>query len=281
MIVDTTLFHNELDILELRLNIMGDHVDRFVIVESDHSYMNKKKPYHIAENWDRFAKWHDKIFYIQSKSVLHSNPWGNEYYSRTESKRGWFDLTDNDIILNSDLDEIIRPEAIEHIKQTNFNYYGLIMPVSYYKLNYVDVMSDKIGYVAWGGAFRGFQNFDPIKMRKFKDFRDNNFIYLHHAGWHFSWMGSTEELNVKLENMAHQEFNNTDHRNRLSNLDHLIFFHIDHLDTRQKYMVVKLDDYFPKYILENKNKYKDWILPDDDTLSVRRYYPFGMLEYYR
>ena len=60
-IYDCFNFFNELDILELRLNILYDYVDYFVIVESSVTHSGQPKPFYLEENKERFAKFWDKI----------------------------------------------------------------------------------------------------------------------------------------------------------------------------------------------------------------------------
>ena len=43
-IYDTFLFFNELDLLEIRLNVLHDVVDHFVIVECTKTYQGNDKP---------------------------------------------------------------------------------------------------------------------------------------------------------------------------------------------------------------------------------------------
>jgi len=38
MVIDSFLFNNELELLELRLKVLYDYVDKFVIVEGDHTF---------------------------------------------------------------------------------------------------------------------------------------------------------------------------------------------------------------------------------------------------
>ena len=60
-IYDCFNFFNELDILELRLNILYEHVDYFVIVEADKTHSGENKPFYLKENMERFKKFSDKI----------------------------------------------------------------------------------------------------------------------------------------------------------------------------------------------------------------------------
>ena len=60
-IYDCFNFFNELDILELRLNTLYDHVDFFVIVESDVTHSGEPKKFFYEEHRERFSKFADKI----------------------------------------------------------------------------------------------------------------------------------------------------------------------------------------------------------------------------
>ena len=62
-IFDTFTFYNELDLLELRMEILGDVVDYFVINEANITFTGKEKPLYYFENRERFKKWEDKIIH--------------------------------------------------------------------------------------------------------------------------------------------------------------------------------------------------------------------------
>jgi beta-1,4-mannosyl-glycoprotein beta-1,4-N-acetylglucosaminyltransferase len=69
---------------------------------------------------------------------------------------------------------------------------------------------------------------------------------------------SPKEISNKIKNSAHSEFNHEEFysikniKNRIKNLQDL--FNRNHL-----YRKVPLDKSFPKYILNNKKKFKKWI----------------------
>ena len=56
-IYDVITFFNELDLLELRLEMLDPYVDRFVIVECVETFSGKPKPLHLKENYDRYKKY--------------------------------------------------------------------------------------------------------------------------------------------------------------------------------------------------------------------------------
>jgi hypothetical protein len=53
------MFYNEFDILELRLRELYNHVDVFVIVESDRTNTNCPKPYYFEQAQERYRPWLD------------------------------------------------------------------------------------------------------------------------------------------------------------------------------------------------------------------------------
>jgi beta-1,4-mannosyl-glycoprotein beta-1,4-N-acetylglucosaminyltransferase len=57
------MFFNELDLLELRLNILDPYVDYFVISEATITFSGKAKPLYYLENKIRFKKFEDKIIH--------------------------------------------------------------------------------------------------------------------------------------------------------------------------------------------------------------------------
>jgi len=63
-VFDSFIFFNELDLLELRLNILNDVVDYFVLTESPFTVSGNEKPLYYQDNKDRFGKFNDKMFII-------------------------------------------------------------------------------------------------------------------------------------------------------------------------------------------------------------------------
>ena len=63
-IYDTFLFFNELELLELRMNILNEYVDYFVIVESAITFQGEDKEFIFEKNKSRFASFENKIIYL-------------------------------------------------------------------------------------------------------------------------------------------------------------------------------------------------------------------------
>ena len=139
-IFDVFTFYNELDLLELRMNILGNSVDYFVINEANITFTGKPKPLYFAENRKRFAKWEDKIIYhlTEDNNETLQDYWEGVPYHRSMIEENIKDLPihyqracfhkdsaiygflgkaqDDDIILTSDADEIANPEALDYFK---------------------------------------------------------------------------------------------------------------------------------------------------------------------
>ena len=63
-IIDCFLFYNELDMLEFRLTELNEHVDYFIILDSDFDFAGNKKDSMFESNKNRFDSWKEKIIRI-------------------------------------------------------------------------------------------------------------------------------------------------------------------------------------------------------------------------
>src|SRR3954454_8513585 len=114
MIYDCFTFFNELDVLEIRLHVLEEVVDRFVLVEARQTFQRGAKPLYYAENRDRFAAFADRIDHV----VVDEFPdeaigaFACEAWQRNSIQRGIRSAATGDTILVSDADEIPRPECV-------------------------------------------------------------------------------------------------------------------------------------------------------------------------
>ncbi len=124
MIFDCFSFFDELDLLDVRLNELHTVVDYFVLVEARQTFQGAPKPLHYAENADRFRAYADKIIHIaidfpatRDAYRLDTRPlddnWAREHYQRNQIARGLVTATPSDLIIVSDVDEILSAEALK------------------------------------------------------------------------------------------------------------------------------------------------------------------------
>ena len=69
-VFDCFTFFNELDLLELRLKLLDEVVDHFVIAESNLTHAGREKPYHFEAAKERFVQWQHKIIYIPVQQTI-------------------------------------------------------------------------------------------------------------------------------------------------------------------------------------------------------------------
>lgn len=65
MIIDYFPFFNEAELLELRINLLKDHVDHFVICEADHTFSGLPKPFLVPDLIDKLGLPQDQITVVQ------------------------------------------------------------------------------------------------------------------------------------------------------------------------------------------------------------------------
>ena len=67
------------------------------------------------------------------------------------------------------------------------------------------------------------------------------------------------QIEAKLNSFAHEEYNN-DYFKNFERINYSIDNNIDLLNRGFTYKKVDFDESFPKYIFDNKEKFKNWIL---------------------
>ena len=275
-IYDCFTFYNELDLLELRLAELYNTVDHFVIVESNQTFTNRAKPFLFNENKERYAKWLDKIIHIKVDDMPGSdNPWDNEIHQRNSIMRGLADADANDIVFISDVDEVLRSQAVEYIKTTDQTLFALRMPIFNFKFNYIKVNPDR--YNIWAMAARRsvFNDITPNSLRDMRfsffgcdyQFSNSGCEVVEHGGWHFGYLGDREYLIDKAKSFSHQEANTPEFIAQIDPEASIAKRASWLQDGGDVYEIIELDTYFPRYLLDNQNKYQQYILTDPVTTA--------------
>ena len=137
-IFDCFIFFDEELLLDLRLNILDKHVDKFVIVESQFSHRGEKRQ--PVFNLNKFKKFKNKIEYIllndnpknlyqliendpkiNEKKIINGNL--REFYQRNAISRGLKDANDEDFVIISDVDEIPILDNLDFSKINNNQFF--------------------------------------------------------------------------------------------------------------------------------------------------------------
>jgi hypothetical protein len=198
MIIDTFMFYNELDTLELRLTVLDPYVDQFVLVESEVTHGNHPKELHFQKNRERFTPWISKIKHIivtAEESPKDENPWSREKFQRECILKGLVDIPDDAIVMVSDVDEI------PNMKNVPFPLPRDIISIHMWMFEYF------LDYLFTGEPWFGtvMTRCDTFKRLGPNTLRDNRWKYpmLEYSGWHLSSFGGPERIALKVNTFAH------------------------------------------------------------------------------
>jgi beta-1,4-mannosyl-glycoprotein beta-1,4-N-acetylglucosaminyltransferase len=254
MIYDCFTFFNELDLLEIRLNHLYDHVDFFVLSEATLTHSGKPKPLFFEENQARYEKFLDKIIHIVvddmplDRMKERGDRWVLENYQRNTIKDGLRYIKDTDMVMISDLDEIPSIEAV--------GKHGVFIQIPYmYYLN-VRAGGDWPGTVSM--PYKEFRDKMGSMGQTVREQRNHYRTKIPNGGWHFGWTGGYDMVKYKLQSFAHSEFDNDTYYNGLEEDVRLVRpFFIN--GEKGSMPIVEIDESYPKYLLENLSKYQHMI----------------------
>ena len=288
------MYFDEKIILDLRLNILNPFIDYFVIVESTFNHKGEKRKLKFDIN--KYKKFENKIIYlifdeepsgiekvfdtdnegeVSRKLIL--NAASRENGQRNFISKGLERANEKDLILISDVDEIPNLEKINWntikdqivlFKQDMF----------YYKLNL------RLPDLIWSGSkacrkkyLKSPQWLRNVKDKKYSFFRLDtlfsekkyiNIKFINNGGWHFSNIKTAAEIEYKLKSyLHHREFDLNPIseseiediiKNKQAIYDLKVDKKINKIGSGNKLVEHPLNK-LPSYILENIDKYKDWI----------------------
>ena len=268
-LIDCFMYFDEDLVLDIRLNTLGEKVDKFIIAEAtrDHAGKEKKLNFKI----ENFSKFKNKIKYMvvddlpqnvrSPKKGWHENH-TRDQFQRNSLERGYKDFNDNDLIMISDIDEIPNPNKIKEFKIEN-KFACFLQKNFQSKLNLLNTTD---GY--WPGTkickkkdLKSPQWLRNLKTKKkpiWKIFK-RNVQLINDGGWHFSFLKNPESIKKKIISYSHQEYNTKEYTN-VQSIENKILSGKDLFNRKIIYKKVEVDDSFPKYIVKNKKLFKDWIV---------------------
>jgi len=263
------MYFDEDLILDIRLNTLDNLVSKFIICEAtrDHAGFKKKLNFEIKN----FTKFKDKIEYIvvddiPTKVISNKKGWHENHirdqFQRNAIVRGLTQCNPDDWVMISDIDEIPNPDKIQEF-DTSKRYACFLQKNFQSKINLLNITE---GF--WPGTkicqkknLKSPQWLRNIKTKKkpfWKFWGDRQPQLIKNAGWHFSFLKKPESIIKKIKSYAHQEYNVKDFTDR-KKIEEKIAKGEDLFERKIQYKAVEIDTSFPKYIFENKLKFKDWI----------------------
>lgn len=276
-VIDVFPFFNELDILEIRLNILDPYVDCFILSEATKTFSGLEKPLYYQENKGRFEKFNHKIIHniVEDTTSPELHPYQRDVFQKDNIKKVILEnASDDDVIIWSDVDEVPNPDAIEdlesYFEQDAIFHFAQENCMGY--LNLVEVggiiraMTTDWDYgdrPRWlGTKVFGKSVLEKYTLSELRSKQENEKNYrIFPGGWHWSYVGSEglsveERVLKKIECAAHSELNNDQIKQNVARVK-------DNKDPLGRdyaiYQTVPVDDSYPQYILDNKEKFASLI----------------------
>ena len=293
-IFDCFMYFDEEQVLDLRLNVLYQNVDYFVIVESIYNHKGERR--NLLFNSQKFEKFNDKIIYLvydkipqlvepiketdnekekDGKYIM--NALYRENAQRDFILEGLKSSKKDDLILISDVDEIPKLSSV-NLNQIKNEIILFKQDMFYYKYNL------SLPNFKWTGtkAVKKKNLVSPQWLRNVKDrkypfyridtfFSDKKYIdikIINDGGWHFSNIKSPEMIEHKLRSyLHHREFDQVslsiEEINELVKKKQAIYdLRVDKRVNKVGNGVI-LENFemkkLPNHINDNIDKYKNWL----------------------
>lgn len=279
MIIDCFPYFNEKELLELRIKLLKDKVDVFMITEGDHTHSGHPKAMTLVEELKSMKDIPlEKIFYIPVElPSLEKEPnnWVRERMQRDAAGKY---IKEGDIAFISDIDEIINPDIMDYYVSTAKTYRNNILRVPLVFLcSRADlrVHNESNQPVSWDSPFFVMKNhlnkYALSEIRESKALNKNSIVFtdifiteggsVQEAGWHFTWMGDENRRKMKLSAFLHSDEVTLDKNYKPSHGSKDPLGRCDHI--LLKYPTVNL----PK-ILNSLPNVRSFLLPEADLVDA-------------
>ena len=278
-IYDIFNFFNELETLEIRLNILNDYVDYFVLVESKLTHTGKPKELFYKKNEHLFKKFEHKIIHyvienplcdwedaeerlknihtpeierkiltnaLTSESIPKNDAnYLRDYYEKESVRKALTHLSDDDFCYISDLDEIWNPEAfIDYSKNNIYKFKQLV---------YCYYLNNRSSEEWFGTTATKYKNIKNACINDTRSIKKTKHTIVQNGGWHFTFQGGAERIKNKIEAYSAHEINTLEIK---SGIEKKLTTNKDIIGRYFKFWIDEKS--LPKYLKENKEKYKNF-----------------------
>ncbi len=240
----------------------------------------------LEKHFDDFAEFSNKIVYLKQHQTEIIDPFGNDHFQKDSIKKHLMPLlTDEDVLLFGDLDEIPNPQAVvtavESIRNGN-TICHFAQTISYSYLNMLDKSESLLSFCGeypgvkkkkWLGTIATTRkHLESYTMTELRDpLQKTMGKRIENGGWHFSYAGGKDgdainRIRDKIQNNSHQEFNTEE---ILSKIEERLRAKEDILGRRVKrkflrmpkaqFEIVPVDSSFPLEVQLNQKRYKHLI----------------------
>ena len=264
-IYDCFQYFDEDHIVDLRLNILNQYVDYFVISESTKTHQGKIKKLNF--DLEKFSKFKEKIIYVVAdykKEINFENHIGGEspieQHQRNSLIEGIKNASSEDLIILSDSDEIPDLTKLSEINNKK-KFIAFSQKMFMYKLNLQNL--DESGWIGSRiSKKKNIKTMQKLRNLKFKDYPfwriDKLNQQIIKGGWHFSYLQTPSQILNKIKSFSHGEFNKENLNEE--KIEEKIHQSQDIFDRKIKLKKIDIDESFPDYIIKNKKKFLNWVV---------------------
>ena len=287
-LIDCCMYFDEDMLLDIRLNILNRYVKKFIICEASYNHNGSSKK--INFNIEKFKKFKDKIIFLPlheqpknlvlsgelnlNNSAILDNALKRENFQRNHLSKEIQKVSDEDLIIVSDIDEIPNLEKFSYKNKISIFLHKMF----YYKLNLI------YPNFLWAGSkickkkhlispqwlrnvkTKVYPNWRLDVLFSKKKYTDLDII--NEGGWHFTNVKTAEQINHKMKNFLHHlEYEKSgisvnDIKTLITDKKILYDYHADKKENKwnssKKLESISVNK-LPEYININKNKFKDWL----------------------
>ena len=293
-VYDLFPFNVELDWLHIRMNTLAPYVDYFVIVEGKNTFTNIPKPATLEIHWDNYTAFHPQmVHYVVDDPVDSTRAWDHEDFFRNALLYQTFphfrgspkQADEGDVIIVSDIDEIIKPEAMVLLRYCDFPE-RLTIRSHFYYYSYQWAHRGHQWEHPQATTYHGLKNtIGPVNLRNGDGGPALPFLYLIQplrrwwqkgnlwsAAWHCSSCLSTiKDVRGKIEAYSHTSLNTEENKDPKT-IVHRFRNGIDLFGRwGQNYDKVENNPDVPPYVREHSEEYMYMLNRDGEDGAFKDY----------
>jgi hypothetical protein len=210
MLIDCFPYFNEKELLELRVNILRDYVDGFLIAEANRTHRGELKPYTCLQTIKELGLPFDliEVVHVELPSVEQAaDPWVRERGQRDSLGVYLKQLPPDTIFICSDCDEIPNPNKFNLLRSLINDdpnlIVGLDMSMHYGRAD-LQLCSPTGELFRWScsTACRVGKLIELGSITEIRSQPNRKVLGDRDGGWHFSWMGDNKTRKLKLKSIA-------------------------------------------------------------------------------
>jgi len=192
-------------------------VDFFILIEANTTHAGHPKQTYYIDNMHLFDKYRSKIIHMVADlpfkapniDYIKNQQWENENFQRNCIKEcvqlEQIGLSKNDLVIISDLDEIIDPQRLVEFRNGGlipYKGFSLCQEMYYYNLHCKNT---------WFWSKAKIVTYEYVLQKTPEEIRQGELPLLEKGGWHLSYFGDTSFIRNKLREFGHQEYNSPEY----------------------------------------------------------------------